>query len=144
RAVLDAILVKFSGRLDGHTLVQQVPDGMTVDADRELLSLALRQLLDNALKYSPPSSTIEISAARNGGVHMAVRNSGSSIPEPEQPRLFERFYRGSGARKIPGTGMGLAIVQQIARAHGGSLSVASSPAAGTTFTISLPQGTEAS
>ena len=69
-----------------------------------------------------------------------MRNSGSTIPEAERPRVVERFYRGARARNIPGTGMGLAIVQQIAVAHGGSLSLASSPDTGTTFTIALPRG----
>ena len=112
---------------------------MAVDADRELLSLALRQLLDNALKYSPSTSTIDVQAASNGAVEITVRNSGSAIPEREQPRVVERFYRGTQARHIPGTGMGLAIVQQIARAHGGMLTIASSPESGTAFTLSFPR-----
>jgi signal transduction histidine kinase len=120
--------------------VKDVPERETVDADRELLSLALRQLLDNALKYSPPSSTIEVRARGNGSMDIIVHNSGSSIPEPEQARVVERFYRGMQAHHIPGTGMGLAIVQQIARAHGGTLAISSSPDAGTTFTLSLPRG----
>jgi two-component system, OmpR family, sensor histidine kinase KdpD len=139
-AVVAAITQKVAGRLDGHELLLRIPDDLSVDADRELLGLALRQLLDNALKYSPPTSTIEIQATGNGEVEIAVRNSGSTIQEPEQPRIFERFYRGAQARHIPGTGMGLAIVQQIAHAHGGSLSVSSTPQAGTTFCLSLPRG----
>jgi two-component system sensor histidine kinase KdpD len=143
-AIITAIVQKFGGRLDGHTLVQQVPDDLHVDADRDLLDLALRQLLDNALKYSPPTSTIEVQASGNGAVEIAVRNSGSMIPAREQGRIFERFYRGSRSHTIPGTGMGLAIVRQIARAHGGSLSVSSSLDAGTTFRLSLPRGGAAS
>src|SRR4030095_7981317 len=110
-------------RLDDHDLQERIPEDLTVDADRDLVGLALRQLLDNALKYSAASSTIEISAAGNGAVEISVRNSGSTIPEREQARIFERFYRGAGAGHIPGTGMGLAIVQQIARAHGGRWAV---------------------
>ena len=116
--VVAATVQKFESRLDGHQLLKDVPGNLTVDADRELLGLALRQLLDNALKYSPPTSTIEIHAHGNGAVEIVVRNSGSTIPEREQARVVERFYRGAQARHIPGTGMGLAIVQQIARAHG--------------------------
>jgi two-component system, OmpR family, sensor histidine kinase KdpD len=137
--VVSATLRKFESRLDGHHLLTQVPAGVAVDADRELLSLALRQLLDNALKYSPPSSTIDVQARTNGAVEIIVRNSGSTIPEREQPRVIERFYRGAQARHVPGTGMGLAIVQQIARAHGGTLTIASSPESGTAFTLSLPR-----
>jgi hippurate hydrolase len=66
------------------------------------------------------------------------------VNQEEQSRVVERFYRGAQARHIPGTGMGLAIVQQIARAHGGTLTISSSPDAGTTFTLSLPRGGPAS
>jgi two-component system sensor histidine kinase MprB len=67
-----------------------------------------------------------------------VRNEGPPIPEREQARLFERFYRGAGARQLPGTGMGLAIVRQIAEAHHGTVRVRSTAAGGTTFVLSLP------
>ncbi|HJZ76700.1 MAG TPA: ATP-binding protein [Vicinamibacterales bacterium] len=140
RSIIDATLRRFEHRLDGHQLVEHVGETLTVDADRGLLELALRQLLDNALKYSPPTSTIELQAESNGVVEISVRNSGSTIPESERPRVVERFYRGSRARNIPGTGMGLAIVQQIARSHGGSLSLTSTPDAGTAFTLALPRG----
>jgi len=140
--IVDAALRRFEHRLDGHQLVRHVPQEFTVDADRELLALALRQLVDNALKYSPPSSTIEIDAATNGAVDITVRNSGSTIADSERPHVLERFYRGSRARNIPGTGMGLAIVRQIAQAHGGSLSLESSLEHGTAFTVSLPRGAE--
>jgi two-component system sensor histidine kinase MprB len=83
---------------------------------------------------------ISIEAQSNGAVDLTVRNSGSTIPESERPRVVERFYRGTRARNIPGTGMGLAIVQQIAQAHGGALSLASSAEIGTAFTLSLPRG----
>jgi two-component system, OmpR family, sensor histidine kinase KdpD len=138
--IVDAALRRFERQLDGHRLVKAIPVGLTVDADRELLGLALRQLVDNALKYSPPSSTIEVDARSNGSVDITVRNSGSAIPESERPRVVERFYRGDRARNIPGTGMGLAIVQQIAQSHGGTLTLGSSPETGTAFTVSLPRG----
>ena len=136
--IVDAALRRFERHLDGHQVVQHVPAGLTVDVDRDLLSLAFRQLLDNAIKYSPPTSVIEITARGEGVIEIGVRNSGATIPEREQARIFERFYRGVQARHVPGTGMGLAIVQQIARAHGGTLRVASTPESGTTFTLSLP------
>jgi two-component system, OmpR family, sensor histidine kinase KdpD len=137
--VIAAILHRFDAHLDGHHVVQRVPEQLYVNADIDLLTLALRQLIDNALKYSPPTSTIDVQAAANGTVDITVRNSGSVIPEAEQARIFERFYRGSLSRQIPGTGMGLAIVQQIARAHGGTLTLSSSPKEGTAFTLSLPR-----
>ena len=129
----------FGPRLEGHTIVQKIPSDLTVDADRDLLALALRQLVDNALKYSPPTSAIDIAAARNGTVEIAVHNTGPAISGIEQGRVFDRFYRGIAAKNTPGTGMGLAIVRQIARVHNGSVSVTSSDAGGTTFTIVLPK-----
>src|SRR5262249_3203315 len=138
--IVVAALQPFEHRLDGHELIRRVPHDLSVDADRWLLALALRQLVDNALKYSPPSSTIEVEARSKGAVEITVRNSGSTIPESERPRVVERFYRGARARNIPGTGMGLAIVKQIARAHGGELSLSSSAEGGTAFTVSLPRG----
>lgn len=138
--IVGTTLHRFERRLEGHEVIKRVPHGLTVDADRDLLSLALRQMLDNALKYSPPTSTIEIATKENDTLELSIRNSGSIIPESERSRVVERFYRGSRARNIPGTGMGLTIVQQIATAHGGRLSLSSAPDTGTTFTLSLPRG----
>ena len=125
-------------------MTTQVPGGLVIEADRELLRLALRQLLDNAVKYSPPGSPIEVRAGGNGTVNIGVRNSGSAIPEQEQQQIFERFYRGDQARRLPGTGMGLAIVRQIAQAHDGTLTVSSTTSSGTEFTLSLPSEQAAS
>jgi two-component system sensor histidine kinase KdpD len=137
--VVEAAVRRFERRLDGHPLIKDVRSDATVDADGELLDLALRQLLDNALKYSPPTSTIAIEARTNGAVEITVRNTGSIIPDHEQARVLERFYRGAQARRIPGTGMGLTIVQRIVQAHGGTLTL-SSGEDGTAFTLSLPRG----
>ena len=138
--VVRSTLRKFEPRLDGHSIVSHVPEELSVDADRDLLALALRQLLDNAVKYSPAASIVRIGAVGNGAVEIVVHNDGPAIPEPEQRRIFERFYRGTGARHIPGSGMGLAIVQQIARSHGGAVTVSSAPGAGTEFSLQLPRG----
>ncbi len=137
--VVRSTIRRLSPQLDGHPIVNAVPEDLSIEADRDLLGFALRQLIDNAAKYSPPTSTIEVGATTNGTVDLSVRNSGSAIPEREHARIFERFYRGTQARRIPGTGMGLAIVEQIARAHGGSVQVSSSPETGTEFRISLPR-----
>ena len=135
-----AALRQFEPRLDGHAVTADVPDDLLLRADRDLLGLALRQLLDNAVKYSPATSAIGIAATGGETIALAVRNSGPPIPDAELPRLFERFYRGSQAHGVPGTGIGLAIARQIAEAHGGTLSVSSQEGAGTVFTLSLPRG----
>jgi two-component system sensor histidine kinase KdpD len=139
--IVAAALRRFEARLDGHVVVTRVPETLSIHADRELLGLALRQLLDNAVKYSPATSAIEIAARVGDRIDLSVRNSGPPIPPREQPHLGERFYRGSAARQVPGTGMGLAIVRQIAEAHGGTLLVSSSAEDGTVFTMSLPRET---
>jgi two-component system sensor histidine kinase KdpD len=135
-----SLFSELSSRLDGHVVRNNIREDLAVEADGQLLRLALRQLLDNAAKYSPPGSTIEVAATSNSSVDIAVRNSGSVIPEREQRHLFDRFYRGLQARLVPGTGMGLAIVRQIAQAHGGTVRVASAQQTGTEFTLSLPHG----
>lgn len=139
--IVAATLAKFQQRLAGHQMVTRVASGETIDADRELVALALRQLLDNAVKYSPPTSTIEVEARSHAdALELVVRNSGSLIPEHEQSRVWGRFYRGGQAHHVPGTGMGLAIVQQIVNAHGGTLNVSSALDSGTAFTLSFPRG----
>ena len=107
--------------------------------DRRLLKLAMKQLLDNALKYSPPETPIEIRIGRaNGLVRLDFTNGGSAIPLKEQGRIFDRFYRGPSVKgQIPGSGLGLSIAHHIAKAHDGNLTVSSRPGE-TTFQLTLP------
>jgi two-component system sensor histidine kinase KdpD len=113
-----------------------------VMADPELLHLALRQLLDNACKYSVPGSAVRISIdSQDEWVAIRTSNSGSSIRPNERSRIFERFYRGAEAQcKSPGSGLGLYIARKIAHAHGGSLDLEMGPTAqqDTAFLLALP------
>jgi signal transduction histidine kinase len=107
--------------------------------DRRLIKLALKQIVDNALKYSPPESPVQIRIARAGGaLELDVTNRGEGIPPQEQNRIFDRFYRGPATKQqIPGSGLGLSIAHRIAEAHKGDLTVESRPGE-TTFRLTLP------
>lgn len=112
-----------------------------VAADREALSRALWNLLDNAAKYSGTSREIEVEVRRtNGVVSIGVRDHGIGIPAAEQKRIFQKFVRGAAARSegIKGTGLGLAMVRHIVDAHGGTVDVRSAAGEGSAFTIVLP------
>jgi signal transduction histidine kinase len=111
-----------------------------VYADRQAIGLALRNLLDNAVKYSRNERRIDVSVSKpDGRVALSVRDQGIGIPPDEQRAIFDRFTRGRGVRTsgIPGTGIGLAMVRHIVREHGGEVRVASAVGAGSTFTILL-------
>lgn len=109
-----------------------------ISIDRRLVSLAIKQLLDNALKYSPPATPVTVSVYNGNGVTVAVTDHGSGIPVEEQSRIFERLYRSPSVQnQLPGSGLGLSIALNIARAHHGELNVTSQPGE-TTFRLTLP------
>ncbi|MBN2182231.1 MAG: HAMP domain-containing protein [Sedimentisphaerales bacterium] len=106
-----------------------------------LLEQAVLNLVDNAVKYSEPKSTIQIQVRqKNGMVAVSVHDNGCGIAKKYQERIFERFYvvDKSRSRKLGGTGLGLAIVKHIAEVHGGNVTVQSTLGAGSTFTVNLP------
>jgi two-component system sensor histidine kinase MprB len=103
------------------------------------LARAVSNLIDNAVKYSPPGEPVEI-ALRAG--ELSVRDHGPGISAEDLPHVFDRFYRGAEARGRPGSGLGLAIVRQVASQQGGSVAVESTPGGGTLMQLCLP-GAEA-
>ena len=116
------------------------PEIASIQADPELLVQALKQLVDNALKYSPAQSTVTIGASQTDElISISIRDQGLGLTELEQGRVFDKFYRGRhDSSSVQGTGMGLAIAKEIAEAHGGAISVESQISNGTRFTITLP------
>jgi two-component system sensor histidine kinase KdpD len=108
--------------------------------DAELIEVALRQLVDNALKYSPHGSPVSLTAgSKDGRVMLSVADQGPGIPEAEQSRIFEKFYRADASRhQIPGAGLGLVIAREIIHAHGGEIWVESQPGEGSIFQFTLP------
>jgi two-component system sensor histidine kinase KdpD len=135
-----AALASLAGEIDDRH-VEVVSNGPlpTAPLDRRLVTLALKQLLDNSLKYSPPGTDVTVRTVyADGAITVQITDHGGGIPAHEQSRIFERFYRSPSVRQqIPGSGLGLNIAQSIAQAHHGSLTVASRPGE-TTFRMILP------
>jgi two-component system sensor histidine kinase SenX3 len=119
----------------------EVPADLMVMGDEVQLISAVRNLLDNAVKYSEPESTVEADVHVNSHwVEVVVRDQGIGIPAKDLERIFERFYRVDRARsrETGGTGLGLAIVRHVAVNHGGEILVESREGEGATFTLRLP------
>jgi signal transduction histidine kinase len=124
-----------------RVVLETSPAAADVRADRDALALALRNLVDNAVKYSPEESTVRVSVqARGAFTRISVEDQGAGIPRDEQRKVFRKFVRGAAARtmNVKGTGLGLTMADQIVRAHGGRLELVSEPARGSRFTILLP------
>ena len=112
-----------------------------VFGDRDLLMTALRNLIDNAIRYSPEDTTVGVGLrARDGLIQISVTDQGPGIAPDEQERIFERFYRIDAARSrhTGGTGLGLSIVKHVVANHGGEITLWSQPGQGSTFTVRLP------
>ncbi|MBE9501826.1 MAG: HAMP domain-containing protein [Chloroflexi bacterium] len=115
------------------------PDIPSVLADRERIEQSLVNLLHNAIKFTPPSGRVGLSAEVHGDkVAISVTDTGIGIPADDLPRIFERFYKADKARAGGGTGLGLAIAKHIVQSHGGDIWVESTEGKGSTFTFTLP------
>ena len=142
---LDWVVEHYRHRAEdaGITIVTEVPRGVpAILADREHLLLALSQLLDNAIKFSPQGGTVRIRAWSEGKwVNVAFQDEGIGIPPEHLPHIFERFYQvdGSTTRRFGGMGIGLALVWEIMEAHRGSVRVESEVGKGSTFILSFPR-----
>ncbi len=101
------------------------PANVKIAGNRQLLAQAIGNLLDNAIKYTPPGGTIELLVAENAdATQITVADSGSGIPETEKERVLQRFVRLDNSRSLPGNGLGLSLVNAVARLHGASLQLA--------------------
>lgn len=112
-----------------------------VQGDEDLLLLALLNLLGNAVKFSQPGATVEVRAFEDADmVIVEVADTGPGIPEGEVPFVWQELYRGQGARGVPGSGLGLALVRAITERHGGQVTIRSRVHQGTVVTMKLPTG----
>jgi two-component system, OmpR family, sensor histidine kinase KdpD len=139
--LLHGVVERMKTRLDDRRVDLDIDEALPeVMLDRELMELAVGQLVDNALKYSPPGTPITLQArAAPAAVRLSVADIGPPISLHEQQRIFEKFYRGEANRhRLPGTGLGLNIVKDIVCAHSGTVRVESKAGVGTKFTIELP------
>jgi two-component system OmpR family sensor kinase len=124
-----------------HRTVAEVAPGVRVLGDRERLAQMLWNLLENAAQYTPDGGQIELHLRPvNGLARVEVQDTGIGIAEEDLTHVFDRFYRGQGARAIraDGAGLGLAIVKYVAEAHGGMVTLSSQPGRGTTFSVDIP------
>lgn len=112
---------------------------VTVNGDPDRLHQITVNLLTNALKFTPSGGTVTLTVEPMGDLaKLEVADTGPGIPADELPRVFERFWRGTGAPHSAGSGIGLAIVAELAKAHGGRVTVDSTPGSGATFTMMVP------
>jgi signal transduction histidine kinase len=127
-----------------NLFVTQVPSPFPcVIGDRDLLVLAMYNLVDNALKFTSAQEPVEVRALEDGkAIVVEVADSGGGIAPEDLPKIFEELYRGSNARGIEGSGLGLALVSRIVDLHGGQIEVRSRQEnpRGTVFTVRLPEG----
>jgi two-component system sensor histidine kinase KdpD len=136
--VVGPALARVEPRLGARPVTVDVGSAPAALGDAVLLEQALVNLLENAAKYTPPGSPVEVRAAADArGVALEVADRGPGVPPGEEERIFERFQRGSHPG-VAGAGLGLAIARAVARAHGGELTASARPGGGAVFRLSLP------
>ena len=135
--------VAMEAKLRDCAVAQEVEDDVELRGDRRRLTLALTNILGNAVKHSPNGSTIRVRGfEQDGSVHITVRDQGPGFAVEDSGRLFEKYYRSAAERhrKVPGSGLGLYIVRTVAERHGGSVAARSEHGDGAEFEIILPGG----
>jgi signal transduction histidine kinase len=122
----------------GIDLGLDAPSGIVVRGDREALRILMRNLVDNAVRYTPPHGSVQVRCrSRAEGALVEVEDTGPGIPAADRDRVFDRFYR-RGASRENGTGLGLAIVKSIAEHHGARVALAEAPGGGLQVAVSFP------
>ena len=140
KSFLSNLLERAEGMMDVGRVVVEMPKELPpLDADPDRLERIVMNLLSNALKYSSPETKVRVRAEMVGEeVVISVSDQGMGIAQEDLPHVFERFYRGTGARRAEGVGLGLYITKMLVETHGGRIWVQSKPGKGSTFSFSLP------
>lgn len=126
----------------GVSLIEEIsPDLPFIDVDEEKLAIALQNLVDNAIKYTPPGGKVSIyMLPENGGIKISVADTGIGIPKEQLPHIFNKFFRADNALRFQtsGNGLGLYVVRNVVEAHGGTINIESIENKGTTINVVLP------
>ena len=124
----------------GLTLACQAPETLLTSGDVRMIQRMISNLIDNAVKYTPPGGDIDVKAQMGSQqqIQITIKDTGIGISTADMPHIFERFYRCDPSRSEAGTGLGLSFARAIARVHGGDLTVTTEPNRGSTFTVILP------
>lgn len=144
QALLEHVALAYAARAENQNIslqVQTSPDLPSVNVDRDRMAQVLGNLISNALRYTPAGGQINLAAQTSAGkVLLSVQDTGVGIAVEDLPHVFDRFYRGdkSRSRQEGESGLGLAIARSLVEMHGGTITVASTPGQGATFTITLP------
>lgn len=134
--------VAMEAKLRDCSIEAEITEDVTFRADRRRLTLALTNIIGNAVKHSPNGGTIRVRGfEKEGEVHIAVRDDGPGFAPEDAEKLFEKYYRSQAERhrKVPGSGLGLYIVRTVAERHGGTVSARSEPGKGAEFEIVVPR-----
>ena len=147
RQIFSGVIADLSPAIEAKSqrvAIDVPPDALQIDGDPAKLHDIVRNLVENAVNYSPDGANVKLSAARVDGIYtIAVADSGPGIPADDLARVFERFYRVDKSRSRPGgTGLGLAIVKHLVELHGGEARAENVPGGGALFTVTLPVGSE--
>jgi signal transduction histidine kinase len=129
RNLLEASLedARILGLERGLQVTANLPETLPMSGDRHMISMAVQSLVENAVKYNRPHGKVLVSAEKiERGVSICIGNTGEKIPAERAPHIFERFYRVRGNEQTPGHGLGLSIARELARAHGGDLTLVES------------------
>jgi two-component system sensor histidine kinase MprB len=136
-AVLEEAVDRVSMRAPGLGWAVQL-DEARIQGDADLLSRAFTNVLDNAVKYSPPGGTVSVTLS-DGEVR--ISDEGRGVSEEDAPFVFDRFFRSEASRATPGTGLGLSITESVVRQHGGTVAVTDAPGGGASFVLTFPSAT---